>query len=108
MRKVERAGSVQPREEKAEGRSHQWVQIPDRRVQGGQSLAPFSGAQGWNKRHWAQAGAQDVPSEHQAVLYCADNQALVQIAQRSEVSICEALRKSIRHGLGEAVLDGPS
>ena len=80
MRKAERAGTVQPREEKAEGRSHQWVQISERKIHGGQSLAPFSGAQGWNKRQRAQTGAQDVPSEHQAVLYCADNLSLVQIA----------------------------
>lgn len=41
-------------------------------MQRGQSQAPVSGAQPQDQRHWAQTGAQEVPSDHQAALLCCD------------------------------------
>lgn len=44
-RKAEKAETVQPGEKVAQGESHQWVQIPEWRVQRGQRQALLNGAQ---------------------------------------------------------------
>jgi len=48
--KAERAGTVQPGEEKAQGGSSQCIQIPEGTVQRRQSHALFSDSQWWDQR----------------------------------------------------------
>jgi len=67
--KTERARTVQPGEEKAEGQSDQCMQIPAERVQRKQSQALFSGAQWQGKRQWAQNETQQILSEHKQTLF---------------------------------------
>ena len=63
--------------------SHQCAQLLEGRMQRRQSQALSSASQWQDKRQWAQTETQGVSSKHQeALLYCAGNGALAQIAQR--------------------------
>ena len=63
--KAERAGTVQPREEKAQGGSYQCIKILEGRVQRRQRQALFSDVQCQEKRQWAQTKTQEVLPEQQ-------------------------------------------
>ena len=62
---------------------------------------PFGGAQGQEKRQWAQTEAQEVPFEHQETLFHCEG----------EVVGCPSLRdiqKLSGHGPGKPALGGPA
>ena len=92
------------------GGSHQGVQIPAGRVQGGRNRALSSGAQGQDQRQWAQTEAQEVPSEHQGTLsYCQGDRVLAWVAQSGGgVCILGDTQRPSGHGPGQLGLGGPT
>lgn len=71
-------------ETKDSGGSYLYIEIPEGRVQSRWSQTPFTGAQGQDKRQWAQTEVLKDLSEHQeAVFYCKGDQRLEQVASGS-------------------------
>ena len=97
-----RAGAVQPGEETAPGAFYQRVQIPEGRVQRGQSLALFMGAQRQDQRQWVPTGTREVLSAPQETLFpSAGDRALAQVAREGlRVSHLGDTRTPSGRGLG--------
>ena len=91
--------------EKAQGESHQCVQIPEGRVQRKWGQALFSGVQ--DKRQWAQTETQQVPAEYkQNIFYCEGDQTLEE--RGCEISVVGDLQKSYGCGPGQVALGVPA
>lgn len=90
-------------ERRLRGISSTVTQKPKGRVQTGRSQALSRGAHWQDKRQWANNARQEVPSEHQEILFhCEGYQALAQAARRDcGVSILGKIQKLSGHSIGQ-------
>lgn len=109
---AERAGTIQPGEEKAQWECCQFVEIPEGRVLTGQSRAVLSGAQ-WQDRHQAKPEIQEMMFllniQKHFFFHCRGGRVLAQVSLGGcVVSILAGIQNPPGHGPGQWALGGPS